>query len=99
MTDMNTYSHRRRSRRYVLGASLVLAVVSAMSYGPVVANAETAAPPAPAAAVPAPAIATTETAAVLDVERPSFIDINVRAFTPPQQGAVEAVVSLEEAKD
>ncbi len=29
----------------------------------------------------------------------AFLDLNVRAFTPPKRGAVEAVVTLEENKD
>jgi hypothetical protein len=91
MPDMSTHHHRHRSRRLVLGAGIALAMVWAMSYRPVDAVAETAAP--------APAVATAQTAAALDAERATLLDISVRAFTPPQQGAVEAVVSLEEAKD
>jgi hypothetical protein len=62
---------------------------------------------APAAPVVPPAVEATATAkgpATLLVNRQAggsgaFLDLNVRAFTPPKHGAVEAVVTLEENKD
>jgi hypothetical protein len=62
---------------------------------------------APAAPVVPPAADVTATAkgpAMLLVDRQAtgsgaFLDLNVRAFTPPKHGAVEAVVTLEENKD
>jgi hypothetical protein len=60
---------------------------------------------APAVAPPAgEATATARGPATLLVDRQAagadaFLDLNVRAFTPPKRGAVEAVVTLEENKD
>jgi hypothetical protein len=59
------------------------------------------------AAAPAPAAEATATAngpATLLVDRQAaasgaFLDLNVRAFTPPKRGGVEAVVTLEENRD
>jgi hypothetical protein len=50
------------------------------------------------------ATATAKGPATLLVDRQAagsgaFLDLNVRAFTPPKHGAVEAVVTLEENKD
>jgi hypothetical protein len=61
----------------------------------------------PAAPVVPPAAEATATAkgpATLLVDRQAggsgaFLDLNVRAFTPPKHGAVEVVVTLEENKD
>jgi hypothetical protein len=55
--------------------------------------------------VPPPVLtATVEAPATMLLDRPTatgdtYLDINVRAFTPPQRGAVAAVVSLEENKE
>jgi hypothetical protein len=61
---------------------------------------------APAAPVPraTEATATDKGPATLLVDSQAagsgaFLDLNVRAFTPPKRGAVEAVVTLEENKD
>src|SRR5262245_35336818 len=88
---MTIHVRGRCSRRGFLGAVGALTMVWAMSQQGIDAVAETAAS--------APAVATAQAPAVLDIELPTYLDITVRAFTPPQQGAVEAVVSLEEAKD
>lgn len=62
-----------------------------------------AAAPAPAVP-PAEATATARGPATLLLDRQAekneaFLDLNVRAFTPPKRGAVTAIVTLEENKD
>ena len=96
-------------------ATVMLGLLSAISRvhaaepagGPAGSGQPAAAAPAPAdAAAPSPAAAataTTEAPATLLIDRQVagevFLDLNVRAFKPPQSGAVEAVVTLAENKD
>jgi hypothetical protein len=61
-------------------------------------------PAAPVVPLATEATATDKGPATLLVDRQTagsgaFLDLNVRAFTPPKRGAVEAVVTLEENKD
>jgi hypothetical protein len=68
------------------------------------APANATAPAAPVVPPAAEATATPKGPATLLVDRRAagsgaFLDLNVRAFTPPKHGAVEAVVTLEENKD
>jgi hypothetical protein len=76
---------------------------AAPAAGDAAAPADTAAP-APVAPPAAAVTATAKGPATLLLDRQAakneaFLDLNVRAFTPPKRGAVEAVVTLEENKD